>query len=60
MFQLDGLLRKAILVKSGLDQLEAILKSRGHTTMLEDSERLVSEGITTQVELNKVCGIVSG
>jgi len=58
MVQLDGQLRKAILAKSDLDQLEAILKSRGHTNMLEDGERLVGEGITTQEELNKVCGIV--
>jgi hypothetical protein len=27
--------------------------------MLADGERLISEGITTQAELNKVCGIVS-
>jgi len=57
MVQLDGQLRKAILAKSDLDQLEAILKSKGHTNMLEDGKRLVSEGITTQDELNKVCGI---
>ncbi len=59
MVQLDGHLRKAILAKSDLDQLEAILKSKGHTNMLEDGKRLVSEGITTQDELNKVCGIIS-
>jgi type II secretory ATPase GspE/PulE/Tfp pilus assembly ATPase PilB-like protein len=58
MVQLDGQLRKAILAKSDLDELETILKSKGHTNMLEDGERLVSEGITTQEELNKVCGIV--
>ena len=57
MVQLDGQLRKAILAKSDLDELEAILKSKGHTNMLEDGGRLVSEGITTQDELNKVCGI---
>jgi len=56
--QLDGHLRKAILAKSDLDELETLLKSKGHTNMLEDGERLVSEGITTQDELNKVCGIV--
>ncbi len=57
MVQLDGRLRRAILAKSDLDELEAILKSKGHTSMLEDGKRLVSEGITTQDELNKVCGI---
>jgi len=59
MVQLDGRLRKAILAKSDLDQLEAVLKSRGHTNMLQDGKRLVNDGITTQDELNKVCGIVS-
>ena len=58
MVQLDGQLRKAILAKADLDELEGILESRGHTNMLEDGKRLVSEGITTQDELNKVCGIV--
>ena len=57
MVQLDGQLRKAILSKSDLGELEAILKSKGHTNMLQDGGRLVSEGITTQDELNKVCGI---
>jgi type II secretory ATPase GspE/PulE/Tfp pilus assembly ATPase PilB-like protein len=57
--QLDSQLRKAILTKADLDELENILKDKGHTTMLADGQRLVSEGITTQDELNKVCGIVS-
>ena len=59
MVQLDGQLRKAILAKADLDELENILKDKGHTTMLSDGERLVQGGITTQEELNKVCGIVS-
>ncbi|MGB2808177.1 MAG: GspE/PulE family protein [Sedimentisphaerales bacterium] len=57
MVQLDGQLRKAILAKADLEQLEDILESKGHTNMLEDGRRLVSEGVTTQEELNKVCGI---
>lgn len=57
--QLDSQLRKAILAKADMDELENILKDKGHTTMLADGQRLVSEGITTQDELNKVCGIVS-
>ena len=59
MVQLDSQLRKAILAKADLDELESILKDRGHTTMLTDGKRLVSDGITTQDELDKVCGIVS-
>jgi general secretion pathway protein E len=58
MVQLDSQLRKAILAKTDLDELENILKDRGHTTMLTDGRRLIDDGITTQDELNKVCGIV--
>ena len=57
MVQLDSPLRKAILDKADLDKLEEILKNKGHTTMLTDGQRLVTEGITTEEELNKVCGI---
>ena len=59
MVQLDSHLRKAILAKADLEELEALLMCKGHTSMLADGERLVSEGITTQEELNMVCGIIS-
>ena len=59
MVQLESQLRKAILAKADLDELESILKDRGHTTMLADGQRLVHNGVTTQDELDKVCGIVS-
>jgi type II secretory ATPase GspE/PulE/Tfp pilus assembly ATPase PilB-like protein len=57
MVQLDSSLRKAILAKADLDQLEGILKNKGHANMLTDGERLVGDGVTTQEELNMVCGI---
>ncbi len=57
LIQLDSHLRKAILAKADLEELETLLMSRGHTSMLADGQRLISEGITTQQELNKVCGI---
>jgi len=59
MVQLESKLRKAILAKADLDEIEKILKDKGHTTMLADGRRLIDDGITTQDELNKVCGIVS-
>jgi type II secretory ATPase GspE/PulE/Tfp pilus assembly ATPase PilB-like protein len=59
MVQLDSQLRKAVLAKADLGELENILEDKGHKTMLADGRRLVSDGITTQDELNKVCGIVS-
>lgn len=58
MVQLDGQLREAILAKADSDQLEAILAEKGHTNMLEDGRRLLEQGITSQDEINKVCGIV--
>ncbi len=57
--QLDGSLRKAILAKSDLGELEGILKEKGHTAISENGRRLVGEGITTENELNKVCGLAS-
>ena len=56
MVQLDGQLRKAVLAKADLDELETLLKSKGHTDMLADGKRLVNQGVTTQDELYKVCG----
>jgi type II secretory ATPase GspE/PulE/Tfp pilus assembly ATPase PilB-like protein len=58
MVEPDGRLRKAILAKADLEELEGILESGGHTNMLADGERLVNDGLTTEEELNKVCGIV--
>lgn len=55
--RLDSHLRKALLDKADLEELETLLMSQGHTSMLADGQRLISEGITTQQELNKVCGI---
>ncbi len=57
MVRLDSYLRKAILAKADLEELEALLMSRGHTSMLADGQRIIGEGITTQQELNRVCGI---
>jgi len=56
MVCLDSQLRKAILAKTDCDQLEKILNEKGHTNMLENGRRLVTDGLTTTEELNKVCG----
>jgi general secretion pathway protein E len=58
MVEPDGRLRKAILAKADLEELEGILESGGHTNMLTDGQRLVRDGLTTKEELNKVCGII--
>jgi type II secretory ATPase GspE/PulE/Tfp pilus assembly ATPase PilB-like protein len=57
MVELDGQLRRALLAKADLDALESLLMAKGHTNMLADGERLISDGITTRGELNRVCGI---
>jgi type II secretory ATPase GspE/PulE/Tfp pilus assembly ATPase PilB-like protein len=60
MVQLESQLRKAVLARADLDELERILKDMGHTTMLTDGKRLVNDGITTEEELNMVCGVFQG
>ena len=57
MIQLDSDLRKAILAKADLDELEALLLGKGHVSILQDGWRLVRDGTTTEKELNKACGI---
>jgi type II secretory ATPase GspE/PulE/Tfp pilus assembly ATPase PilB-like protein len=57
MVQLDSRLRKAILAKADCDELEKILRETGHTGMVEDGGRLVADGLTTQNELEMVCGV---
>ena len=56
MVELDGQLRKAILAKADLDELQCILESRGHMSMRQDGARLVSRGVTSQDELDAICG----
>ena len=55
--QMNGQLRRAILAKADADQIDGILKESGHTSIREDGRRLIDQGITTQEELNKACGI---
>ena len=56
LVRLDSPLRKAILARTDADELEKILSDKGHTSMLDDGRRLVADGLTTQDELDKVCG----
>ena len=58
MIQMDSALRKAILDKADLDEIEALLGVRGHETLLCHGERLITEGLTSRQELNKTFGIV--
>jgi len=59
MVRLDSPLRKAILAKADLDELETSLKARGHTTILTDGRRLIEAGVTIEAELSKACGVVA-
>ena len=56
MVCLDGELRRGILAKADLGELEHILSSRGHMTMVQDGMRLIRQAVTTPEELQKVCG----
>ncbi len=57
MIRLDSDLRKAILAKADLDELQTLLKTRGYATLLAHGRQLVETGITTQEELGKACGV---
>jgi type II secretory ATPase GspE/PulE/Tfp pilus assembly ATPase PilB-like protein len=59
MVQLDGHLRKAILAKADSDELERLLRDRGHVPIVQDGRRLIDSGLTTEAELAKACGVVS-
>jgi type II secretory ATPase GspE/PulE/Tfp pilus assembly ATPase PilB-like protein len=56
MVRLDRNLRQALLAKADLEELETLLKNKGHSTMLTDGGRLVETGVTTREELEKTCG----
>ena len=60
LVRLDSQLRKAILARTDTDELEKVLTNQGHTGMVEDGRRLVADGLTTQDELDKVCGSAGG
>ena len=53
--QLDGTLRKAILAKADLDQLQTLLADRDRVGLEAYGRRLVNDGVTTQEELGHVC-----
>jgi type II secretory ATPase GspE/PulE/Tfp pilus assembly ATPase PilB-like protein len=55
LVQLDGQLRKAVLEKADLEQLEQIIQKRGHMNIRQHGNQLINQGITTKQELNKVC-----
>lgn len=57
LVELDGQLRKAILAKADLDELENILAARGHMNVIQNATGLINQGITTDSEVEKVCGI---
>ncbi|MHC4524560.1 MAG: GspE/PulE family protein [Planctomycetota bacterium] len=55
MVELDGELRQTILQRTDMDGLEAVLESRGHMKLIQDGRRLVTQGITTNDEIQRVC-----
>lgn len=56
MVELDGQLREAILKRCDMETLEGLLTSRGHMSLLQDGRRLINQGITTEDEIQRVCG----
>jgi len=58
MVRLDSDLRQALLAKADLEELEALLRDKGHVSILQNGRRLVESGLTSRAELNKTCGEV--
>ncbi|MBM4102822.1 MAG: type II/IV secretion system protein [Planctomycetes bacterium] len=56
MVTMDGELRKAVLTRSDTETLEATLHRRGHMTLLQDGRRLLCNGLTSEDEIQRVCG----
>ncbi|MBN2212465.1 MAG: type II/IV secretion system protein [Sedimentisphaerales bacterium] len=55
LVELDGDLRRALLDRCELDELQNNLLRRGHMTLRQDGQRLVADGITSREELNRIC-----
>jgi general secretion pathway protein E len=56
LIELDGDLRKALLNRADLDNLQAILHQRGHMALRHHAMQLVRDGRTTHEEVWRVCG----
>jgi general secretion pathway protein E len=56
MVTMDGELRKAVLDRSDVETLEATLHRRGHMTLMQDGRRLLCQGLTSEDEIQRVCG----
>jgi len=54
--QMTSQLRKAILAKADIEQLDQIIRQTSKS-MLDDGQALIEQGVTTQEELNKVCPV---
>ena len=57
LVEMDSAMRKAVLEKADIEQLEKILKNKNHRTLHDDGLRLIGDGVTTKDEINKVCGV---
>ncbi len=55
LVEMEGDLRKAVLAKADIEELEAILARRGHEGLASQGRKLVELGVTTQQEIEAVC-----
>ena len=57
LLQMDSALRRSILQKADLEEIEALLGARAHASVLAHGESLIAEGVTSREELNQTFGI---
>lgn len=58
--RLDGALRKAILARADMEQLESVIKDKGQVGIAEHAAELLAKGLTSQQELQRVLGLGIG
>ncbi|KKL47693.1 hypothetical protein LCGC14_2333000, partial [marine sediment metagenome] len=60
LVEMDTQLRRAVLAKADLEELESVLAARGHASLLTGGMGLVTDGVTSREELHRVCGWSDG
>ena len=56
LVEVDSEVRRAILAKADMEQLQEVLQGQGHLHLESDGQRLVAQGVTTREEVELVCG----
>ena len=56
LVEMESPLRKAILGRADLEQLQQVLSRRGHMNLIQNAQQLLVKGLTSAEEVRRVCG----